>query len=73
MDQLPKWLEELEAAVTVADEAGRILAMNQRAAETFASSGGRALVGSNFLDCHLELARSKLAALLGTVHPNHYT
>lgn len=73
MDQLPDWLEGLSAAVTVADERGRIVAMNGRAAETFASSGGFALVGSNVLDCHPEPSRSKLAAMLAGGTANHYT
>lgn len=73
MDQLPDCLEGLSAAVTVTDERGRIVAMNRRAAETFASSGGLSLVGSNVLDCHPEPSRSKLAAMLAGATANHYT
>lgn len=71
--ELPSWLEELPAAVTVTDATGEIIAMNQRAAETFASEGGRALLGSNVLDCHPPPSRNKLAAMLAGAQANHYT
>lgn len=71
--ELPDWLEGLPASVTVTDETGEIIAMNRRAAETFAADGGRALLGSNVLDCHPEPSRSKLVAMLAGASANHYT
>ncbi len=67
------WVEEFPGAITVCDAAGVIVAMNARAAETFAADGGRALIGTNALDCHPEPARAKLAALLASREPNVYT
>ena len=60
-------------AVTVCDRDGVILAMNERAMETFASDGGEKLLGTNVLQCHPEPARSKLKAMLAESRTNVYT
>jgi len=67
------WQDAVDAAITVADAAGRIVAMNRRAAETFASEGGRALIGSDVFACHPEPARSLLRELYAARRANHYT
>jgi transcriptional regulator with PAS, ATPase and Fis domain len=67
------WIQEFPGAVTVCDRAGIILYMNDKAALTFQSDGGAALVGSNLLDCHPEPARSRLVRLLETGEKNVYT
>lgn len=67
------WVEEAPLAVTVCDQEGVIVGMNQWAAQSFSSSGGRALIGTNVLDCHPEPARSKLKAMLGEQRTNAYT
>jgi transcriptional regulator with PAS, ATPase and Fis domain len=69
----PDWARGLPAAITVCDEQGTILEMNDRAAQTFSKSGGRALIGSNVLDCHPEPARTKLAAIMSERRANTYT
>lgn len=69
----PRWIDDIDTAVTVTDAEGRILSMNQRSVNAFAEDGGAALVGSNVLDCHPEPARSRLAAMLATQSANHYT
>lgn len=67
------WVKELKAAITVCDRDGVALEMNDRAAETFASDGGRALVGKSILDCHPERARDLFEELLRTGGTNVYT
>lgn len=67
------WVNEFPAAITVCDEHGIIVAMNERAAQTFAKEGGRALIGKSVLDCHPEPARTKLAQLLQNQQKNVYT
>jgi transcriptional regulator with PAS, ATPase and Fis domain len=67
------WVETVEMAVTVCDAAGIIVAMNERSARAFANSGGKALIGTNVLDCHPEPARAKLAALLREGRADTYT
>ena len=69
----PRWIKEWPAAVTICDEKGIILEMNDSAVETFADSGGRELVGTNVLDCHPEPARSKLKNLMDERRTNVYT
>ena len=67
------WVKEFPGAVTVCDAEGRILEMNDKAAEVFASDGGRALIGTNVLACHPEPARSKLKGMLESGRTNAYT
>jgi len=69
----PQWVKEWPAAVTVCDENGIILEMNDRAAEIFADSGGRKLVGTNVQDCHPEPARSRLKSLMDERRTNVYS
>ena len=68
-----RWVNELAAAITVTDAAGRICEMNAHSIATFATSGGAALVGSDVLACHPEAVREKVARLYKTHQPNHYT
>ena len=67
------WIEELQAAVTVTDAAGRIVALNGVARETYAADGGAALIGESVFDCHPEPARTRTLALYRDRQPNHYT
>jgi len=67
------WVREFPGAVTVCDENGVIIAMNDEAARVFAADGGRALLGTNVLDCHPEPARTKLAKMMSERRPNVYT
>jgi hypothetical protein len=59
--------------VTVCDETGIILEMNDKAAKGYENEGGRALIGSNMLDCHPPLARAKTEVLLAGHEKNVYT
>jgi uncharacterized protein YndB with AHSA1/START domain len=67
------WVAEFPGAITVCDRTGVIIAMNTKAAATFADDGGAALVGSNLLDCHPEPSRSLVADLLASPRVNAYT
>ncbi len=67
------WVQEFAGAVTVCGPDGVILAMNEKAAQTFADQGGAALIGTNMLDCHPEPARTKTRELLDTRRTNVYT
>jgi transcriptional regulator with PAS, ATPase and Fis domain len=65
----PDWVRDFDGAVTVCDQQGIILYMNEKSQKGF---GGR-LVGENALDCHPEPAKSKLAQMLITHATNTYT
>jgi transcriptional regulator with PAS, ATPase and Fis domain len=67
------WIKEFPAAVTVCDENGIILDMNDKAAKTFEKDGGRKLIGANMHDCHPAPARLKTEALLAEREKNVYT
>jgi transcriptional regulator with PAS, ATPase and Fis domain len=69
----PGWMEGIDVAVTVCDREGIILYMNARAAQTFAATGGRALVGKNLMKCHPEPARQKIRCIMATGTSNNYT
>ena len=67
------WVREFPGSITVCDAEGIVLDLNDRAAETFATDGGRELVGKNLLDCHPEPSRTKLEGLLESGQLNAYT
>ena len=67
------WYDDFPGAVTVCDRHGIILEMNEKSAKTFDADGGRALIGTNLLDCHPEPSRSKVADLLTHPRVNAYT
>jgi len=70
---LPAWVSGFPGALTVTDAAGTILYLNDRAAETFATYGGRDLVGQSLFACHNERSREILRDLLATGRSNTYT
>jgi transcriptional regulator with PAS, ATPase and Fis domain len=67
------WIKEFPAAITVCDAEGIILEMNDRAAKGYEADGGRALIGSNMLDCHPGDSRLKAEILLESRQRNVYT
>ena len=68
-----EWVKEFEGAISVCDAAGIMLEMNDAAAAAFAKDGGRALLGTNILDCHPEPSRTKFQKLLESRAANVYT
>ena len=67
------WIKEFPGAVTITNLDGIILDMNDRAARVFEKDGGKALIGTNMLDCHPEPARTKTLELLNAPRKNVYT
>ena len=68
-----EWIKEFPAAITVCDEEGFLLEMNNKAAKGYEKEGGRKLIGSNMLDCHPEPSRTKTERLLTAREKNVYT
>ena len=54
------WVKEFPGAITICDDQGIIISMNDQAAAVYKGQGGRRLVGTNVLDCHPEPALTKL-------------
>jgi transcriptional regulator with PAS, ATPase and Fis domain len=67
------WVRCFPGAVTVTDEAGIIIEMNEAAAEAFRKDGGEKLVGSGVLDCHPEPSRTRLQGMMQAQTTNIYT
>ena len=68
----PGWMDEFGGIVTVCDLQGTIVYMNDKSVENFQKDGGKALLGSNLLDCHPEPARSLLKELMEKCRINVY-
>ena len=66
-------MKEVPMEIAICDKDGVILYMNDVALEIFAPDGGKALIGTNLLDCHPEPSRSKLVDMLKEEKVNTYT
>ncbi len=64
-------LKEVPFAVTICDREGKILEMNDRSKQTFASHGD--IIGHSLFDCHHGPAEEKLRGLLQNHNINAYT
>lgn len=70
---VPEWADGMECAVTVVDSDCRIIFMNKRSRETFASRGGGNLIGHNIMDYHNERSQGIIRRLLEDGGSNVYT
>lgn len=68
---IPDWAKEMNCAVTVCDNDGIVLYMNDKAKETFARHGD--LIGKSLIPCHNERSRAIIADLLASGGSNSYT
>ena len=71
MPEIP-WFKEFSSAITICDAKGILLDMNDAAEDIFKDDGGRALIGSNVLDCHPNPARGKLERMMDKKTSNVY-
>jgi transcriptional regulator with PAS, ATPase and Fis domain len=67
------WQSEIPIAITVCDNNGKILYMNDKSIKTFSAEGGLDLINKNLLDCHPGASKEKLGTLLRTHNPNVYS
>jgi len=67
------WLKGINAAVTVCDNQGIIVYMNEKSEQVFENDGGKKLIGSNLFGCHPEPALTKLKEMLADGSTNVYT
>ncbi|MBD5224391.1 MAG: PAS domain-containing protein [Bacteroidales bacterium] len=72
-DVLPEWCYGMDCAVTVVDTDCRIIYMNERSRQTFATRGGADLIGHNIMDYHNERSREIIRRLLREGGSNAYT
>mgnify|MGYP006300529317 FL=1 len=67
----------LRATVTIADEDGRIVFLNDRAVAHYADRGGRELIGTHLNDCHNPTSQKKIHQMYtryraGDLSPTRY-
>lgn len=67
------WIKEFGAAITVCDENGIILEMNDKSIKTFEKDGGKELIGKNLFDCHTKESQVKLREIMDGQKTNSYT
>ena len=66
------WAETMQCAVTVCDEQGTVIYMNERSRATF-SKGGESMVGKSMLPCHNERSQAIIHKMLNEGVTNCYT
>ena len=71
-EELCRWADDVNYAVTIADKDCNIIYMNRRSRETFCRDG-ESLIGRNLMDCHPEHARQTIRRLLSEGGSNAYT
>ncbi len=67
------WIKEFYGAITLCNEKGTIIYMNDKAIKTFENDGGEKLIGTNILDCHPEPSKTILKNLIEERKVNAYT
>jgi len=67
------WVQEFPISITITDQAGKIVEMNAKAAQTFEKDGGLKLIGQNVMSCHPEKAQVKLRDIRDNQKTNVYT
>lgn len=67
------WLKEMNAAVTICDNNGIVLYMNDKSEAVYKDDGGRDLIGTSLFGCHPEPALNKLMTMLKEGSTNIYT
>ena len=67
------WTKEINATITVCDENGTIIYLNDKALKEFEDDGGEKLIGTKLLDCHPEPHKTKLKELMSSKNVSCYT
>ena len=72
-EKLFYWEEEFGVSVMIADSEGRIVYMNKKAIETYASDGGEKLIGKNLQECHQPASTEIIQRIMREQCSNTYT
>ena len=68
-----EWYKVFPNAITVTNDKGEIIEMNDASAEMLKKDGGYQLIGQNAIACHKEPAQSKVRKLFETQSSNVYS
>lgn len=66
------WIKGVTAAITVCDQQGTILDLNDRSVSNFSKDGGSELCGRSLFACHPPAANELLREMLISPEPNTY-
>lgn len=72
MENMIKWADEMNCAVTVCDRDANIIYMNKKSKDTFAQGTDR-LIGQNLRGCHSDKSWETIQRLLAIGGTNSYT
>lgn len=72
MTDICDWAEQLGCAVTVCDNTGKVIYMNERSRLTF-DKDGRSMLGQNMFPCHNERSKAIIRKMLEEGSSNCYT
>ena len=67
------WANELNIAITLSDEEGKIIYMNDKSAKTFEKEGGKKLLGTRLKECHNANSNQMIERLMNNQETNVYT
>lgn len=67
------WIKEFPIAITICDTEGKIIYMNEKAAECFNDDGGYKLIGKSLFDCHSDSSNKIINNLIEKSKTNVYT
>ena len=67
------WTKEINTTITVCDENGIIVYLNDKAWKEYEEEGGKKLIGTKLLDCHPEPHKTKLKELMSSKNESCYT
>jgi len=67
------WFKVFPGAITVTDENGAIIEMNDGSAEMFKADGGYAIMGRDAITCHPEPTQTKVRKMYESQAPNIYS
>ena len=71
--KMHNWSKYFPAAITVTDEDGAIIELNDVSIENFQKDGGADLIGSSVFDCHPGQSLAKIKRLFDEKSANIYT
>lgn len=67
------YLKELPIAITICDVDGKIIYLNEKAAQVFENDGGYKLIGQSLFACHSNESNEKIKMIFNEQKPNAYT
>lgn len=70
---LSLWPLSIDAAITVCDNEGTIIYMNEKSQATFQKSGGQELIGKSLFECHNPQSQQTIRRLLSEGGNNVYS